>query len=484
MTDKKAAKQKVFSEWRLTLGVYACVILTIIFVVSLYRIKGHSDVVTFLGSRPGAISVGAALLFVAAAVAVLRICLHASRQGITKWRYVIVMHVAVILISIFIAEIFLRSVVHENKIGERLGSMLLYPRQWDRTVRAYQRLVQRAKSHPTYYVFDETLGFTVGKSRTSERGPYLSSVEGLRSGRAGESFERPSPGCRIALLGDSFTFGEVVPYEDTWGYRMQQRLGSQCQILNFGVGGYGVDQMYLRYLQDVRAWRPDLVILGFIDHDVIRTMAIYIFLMFPEGGMPFSKPRFVLKDHGLEVLNTPLPRIPEILARQSIHELPFIDYDVNYKETEWDRPIDRYVDASYVLRLFLSMYPLHERERPEISRIQTERINRIIFEKFTNDVKADHAVPILVYLPTETDFPRPRWEPIALKIVREAGLPYHDLRACVGSAGVSKLFNPAEVGGHYSPYGNQVVSDCLFREVPELRARLIPPVHQSLGAMQ
>lgn len=38
---------------------------------------------------------------------------------------------------------------------------------------------------------------------------------------------------------------------------MDQLLGEEVQVLNFGVSGYGVDQAYqLRYEKDAKRWKP------------------------------------------------------------------------------------------------------------------------------------------------------------------------------------------------------------------------------------
>jgi lysophospholipase L1-like esterase len=62
---------------------------------------------------------------------------------------------------------------------------------------------------------------------------------------------------RIAVVGDSFTFGLEVRYEDTWPYQLERALGPEFRVLNLGVDGYGVDQAFLRYRRDVLAWRPE-----------------------------------------------------------------------------------------------------------------------------------------------------------------------------------------------------------------------------------
>jgi lysophospholipase L1-like esterase len=43
---------------------------------------------------------------------------------------------------------------------------------------------------------------------------------------------------RIALFGDSFTAGAEVPYTDTWGRRLEEKLraqGAAVEVLNFGI---------------------------------------------------------------------------------------------------------------------------------------------------------------------------------------------------------------------------------------------------------
>jgi hypothetical protein len=46
-------------------------------------------------------------------------------------------------------------------------------------------------------------------------------------------------------FGDSFTHGDEVNSDETWPFRLSQLLG--CEVENFGVGGYGQDQAYLKY---------------------------------------------------------------------------------------------------------------------------------------------------------------------------------------------------------------------------------------------
>ncbi len=190
---------------------------------------------------------------------------------------------------------------------------------------------------------------------------YQSSAEGLRSPRAGLSFAALPARRRIAVVGDSFTFGLEVRYEDTWPHQLERALGPEFQVLNFGVDGYGVDQAYLRYRRDGLAWRPEIVILGVIDDDFRRTMCVYAFLCFPGFGMPFTKPRFVVSGQGLAPLNLPLPAPEAAFAAPAVDALPFVDFDGSFDPVEWRR---HFYDHSYAARFVLSRYRPWSSVRP------------------------------------------------------------------------------------------------------------------------
>ncbi len=81
--------------------------------------------------------------------------------------------------------------------------------------------------------------------------------------------EKPAGKQRIAILGDSFTFGMAVNIDDTYVSQLEQLLKpdySGIEVLNFGVIGYTTWQ-YLDLLErKVMAYQPDLIVVGiFLD---------------------------------------------------------------------------------------------------------------------------------------------------------------------------------------------------------------------------
>jgi hypothetical protein len=76
---------------------------------------------------------------------------------------------------------------------------------------------------------------------------------------------------RIAFVGDSFTFGEGVRFEDTCAERtaalVAERCGGPVESLNFGVGGYNTLLERLLLERRVLGFGPDVVVLGYVLND-------------------------------------------------------------------------------------------------------------------------------------------------------------------------------------------------------------------------
>jgi hypothetical protein len=265
-----------------------------------------------------------------------------------------------------------------------------------------------------------------------------------------------SPRARVALLGDSFTFGLEVSYADSWGQQLERQLGDGAQVLNFGVDGYGVDQASLKYERQVRAWRPDVVILSIVDHDIERTMGVYAFLTFPGAYLPFPKPRMVLDGDGLRTINVPLPPPHEIFSAPSIDRLPFVRFDRRYDPWEWQPHVYHH---SYVVRFLQSQFPRWPSPRPEVSDDQTHRINAALLRTFVERARADGATPLLVYFPSRTilEYPQGREPSLAHQVLHAAGLPFLDLTECVRRVPAHDRF----VVLHYSRAASAAVAGCL-----------------------
>ena len=77
---------------------------------------------------------------------------------------------------------------------------------------------------------------------------------------------------RIAVVGDSFTFGFGVENEQTYPSVLEALLNGSArsphyEVLNFGVGGYSTHDEALVLRHRVMAWDPDLILVGYVSND-------------------------------------------------------------------------------------------------------------------------------------------------------------------------------------------------------------------------
>lgn len=413
-----------------------------------------------LGSRDGVIFAAALLCGIAAAAIVVRAGLRARGDGTRWFGMTVAMNAVTVTLALSLGEAAARLLSTRTPDGRTaVAGVPLLPYDWNAIVERNRELLRRAPNNISYFVPDELLGWTLGPGRRSKNGLYASSVEGIRSADPGVSYAKEKkPKRRIAVVGDSFSFGLEVPFEDSWAHRLEQALGPGTQVLNFGVDGYGVDQAYLRYMRDARPWKPDLVIFGFINHDLYRSMAVYAFVSFPEWGLPFGKPHFVVENGKLELLNTPVLSPEQILKRASVFDLPFVQLDRGYQPRDW-RWHSYY--RSRLARLVLSRFEPAPVPGAQVSDAALAEVNAALFASFVETAKKEGSIPYLVYFPSRGDFSgqnRLAKDGI-LETFRERHIDHENLTDCIAKVGEPTAFIAGRP--HYSPAGNAAVAACL-----------------------
>ncbi len=135
-------------------------------------------------------------------------------------------------------------------------------------------------SYPLFYVTDYDRGYAPQRGQEGwswlENKTYLRfSSEGFRDREHTKA--KPAGTIRIAVLGDSYAEARQVPIEQTFWAVMEKQLqgcrafaGSNVEVINFGVSGYGTAQELLTLRQRVWDYSPDVVLLTFTtQNDVI-----------------------------------------------------------------------------------------------------------------------------------------------------------------------------------------------------------------------
>ena len=145
-----------------------------------------------------------------------------------------------------------------------------------------------------YHIYDAELGW-VPKSSQQWGTSVTILKDGVRSNGRGEVWD--GTGDPVLAVGDSYTFGDQVPDSDTWPAQLEQL--SRRRVINAGVDGYGVDQIFLRAQHLLNRYRFSAVIFSFIPDDIRRSQMSVMFAT--------AKPYFDFKNGELTLENVPVP---------------------------------------------------------------------------------------------------------------------------------------------------------------------------------
>jgi len=231
--------------------------------------------------------------------------------------------------------------------------------------------------------------------------------------------EKPKEIIRIAVLGDSFVFGFGVQDGEAFPALLESQDKFR-EVLNLGVPGYGMDQIYLSYSEVARAYHPDIVLIGIFPEDFWRCTR-----SFADSG--HVKPYFSLSPAGELLLhNVPVPP-------------PF---SLN---TDQFPPL---IEANGFLKVFNKSVLFRLAKMPFLKLAKNMRlidpessdewwVGRAILTRLIEEVRADKAVPVLVLMPPQNWATSSRKTSLERSILRFAG------REKVGLINLKPAFNEA-----------------------------------------
>lgn len=111
----------------------------------------------------------------------------------------------------------------------------------------------------------------------------------------------------ILFVGDSFTVGHGLPFEEGFVGQMGTMLADRYQVVNLGVQGYGTDQAYLALRRHLREFNTRAVVYTFIYLHIQRNGNYDRRMLVPTGRYIGTKPLLaVAKDGSVEVVKRPV----------------------------------------------------------------------------------------------------------------------------------------------------------------------------------
>lgn len=177
-------------------------------------------------------------------------------------------------LTLLLAELILRPILGPRYFGVfELDAHSLY-KLVPNTTREYNRQSVNEKGYVTYRV----------------------NSDGFR----GEEISKKGDQKRIVVYGDSFIHAEFSELRDTFAERLEeklsQRLGSEVEVVNGGVAGYGPDQIIRRMEKELVWLEPDLIVAGiFAGNDFGDLVRSKLYKLDENGGLESNK--FVVSDN-------------------------------------------------------------------------------------------------------------------------------------------------------------------------------------------
>jgi hypothetical protein len=254
----------------------------------------------------------------------------------------------------------------------------------------------------------------------------------------------------VLLYGDSFAQGATGPDASFQSLLASSDLSPTHALINYGAGGYGLDQTFLLVRATIDQWKDPIVLVGcFVDDDLDRSVLAF---------RSWPKPRFTLEG---KKLVEPAPVETDIHEFLDAHPLAIKSYlwrFVKYRRNLLPRAVQTFL-------------------RGDERRIEEKKaLNRAILvalHKSLEEKGMRHAVVAFLGENGLTYSPGCEWQEAWLTATcREIGLPLVSVRAdfqSVPGADATrwKPYFMHETGarGHYDDSGNRLAFQALRRAI-------------------
>ncbi len=293
------------------------------------------------------------------------------------------------------------------------------------------------------YTYDKVLGW---RNRPNFSGtlnwPYRRTEEKINpQGWRDQSYAyvKPEGVFRIAVIGCSRTYGYGVNADETYSKVLEGLLNTDTskkfEVMNMGVNGYGLTQMALNYMEYVRPYSPDLVVLQFYNPTVYRASQTSMWQTL--------QPAFVLAGDKLRLLNSPVPE-----HRFNVIEQQLIKHSVLYR---------------FIKEKLIKIEEINK-EKFKAGIPSDKELHKLcarILAQLNHQVSQDNSQLVVFTWRNQG-----RW---MQDILDQAGVRYlllDDYSDITFWEKQGAIDNPPPTG-HWSPVGHQFVAEALYRYIKE-----------------
>jgi hypothetical protein len=283
------------------------------------------------------------------------------------------------------------------------------------------------------------------------------------------------PAC-VSLYGDSFTWAAEVDNEQAWSNVLSLLLG--CRVANYGGGGYGTDQAFLRFKLNTQD-KSKVVIMGFLTENIFRNVNQFRNLLYPNHRYAL-KPRFILNSDG-DLKLIPVPNISKneymLLVKEPErylkHEYFFLEDfgHLNCLEFPYILSVLKCATHFYILAKIAGKPSYSDFYQMNHKSGSLQVTNKILI-KFYKDAIHEGRIPIVVILPTYDDLQyykkHQKWifQNIINLLNKDGVEPLNvgeDMLQMIGERNLNEFFT--DTTNHLNAEGNKILANIVYKKI-------------------
>ena len=292
---------------------------------------------------------------------------------------------------------------------------------------------------------------------------------------------------KISVFGDSFAFCRYVNDNQTWQSFLENKIHSN--VHNFGVGNYGLDQSFLKYLKHKKKIKSKVIIFNFVPETIARINSYWKHYR-EFGNILAFKPLLNIKKNKLKILKI---KVKKKFSEKRIHkQINFIKrrdifYKMKFKKYMFKFPysIIYYRNFTFFSKIFFYLC---------INKIQNDNkfLNKAITMFFEKNIHESHLMYKDIYfsnrLKTLINYMNNSIKKKNLKMIIVISPQLLDLRSpyinnyidffeklskkincldltelLINKKNYNRYYLPDIYGGHLNKYGNKLISSEIFK---------------------
>ena len=285
-----------------------------------------------------------------------------------------------------------------------------------------------------------------------------------------------------ASFGDSFVFCRFVKNNQTWQEQISKM--NHFKILNFGVGNYGLDQIYLKYLNTELSKKIKTVYIGFVPETLSRCLCSW--KHYHEFNNIYGfKPKFFLHKNKPKLINNPIVNtksfqniykiINTLKKKEFFYKEKFRKYKLEFPFT-FNIFLNPIYNVNLLFYSILKILCINENKIYEFIIKRNCLSNDIYFRKKNNKIlikklmlkikklsqRRNHKVFFIIF-PQKYDLmiSKKNYQKFFSKLKKDFNII--DLTKIFETNNLNDIYLPDQYGAHLTPYGNHIVAKTLIK---------------------